>query len=98
MPCKVTTPANPNGSSRCIDVEAWQTWSACEKTMLVAGVLGYGREPTLTMGFRDLDATKAVRELRVSVRCNMTARTSACRIASRKLGKQEPRKLSFLRS
>ena len=47
------------------------------------------------MGFRDLDATKAVRELRVSVRCNMTARTSACRIASRKLGKQVPGKLSF---
>ena len=33
------------------------------------------------MGFRDLDATRAVRELRVSVRCNMTARTSASRIA-----------------
>ena len=47
------------------------------------------------MSFRDLDATKAVRELRVGVRCKMTARTSACRIASRKLGKQEPGKLSF---
>ena len=33
------------------------------------------------MGFRDLDATKAVRELRVSVRCNMTACTNACRKA-----------------
>ena len=56
----------------------------------VAGVLGCGRGPRLTMGFRDLDATKAVRDLRVSVHCNMTARTSACRIASRKLCKQEP--------
>ena len=35
------------------------------------------------MGFRDLDATKAMRELWVSVRCNMTALTSACRIASK---------------
>ena len=56
----------------------------------VAGVLGCCCcGPRLTMGFRDLDATKKC------VRCNMTANTSAYRIASRKLGKPEPGKLSF---
>ena len=47
------------------------------------------------MGFRDRDATKAVHELRVSVRCNMAARTNACSMSGPRLGKQEPGKLSF---
>ena len=80
--------SQPKGSHRRRSLANVERFQKDDVQLLEFWTVAVG--PRLTMGFRDLDATKAVRDLRVSVRCNMTARTSACRIVSRKLCKQEP--------